>query len=85
MKTTTIIRNFIIENFLFGDGNDLEETTDFFKTGIINSTGIIELISYIEEMYNITVEDNELNVENFRTLSAVCQYIERKTDCSLAV
>ena len=43
------IRNFIIENFLFGDGEKLGNETSFLDSGIIDSTGILELVAFIEE------------------------------------
>ena len=49
MDSMQIVRNFIIENFLFGDGNGLEENTSFLESGIIDSTGILELVSFLEE------------------------------------
>ena len=44
-------RHFIVENFLFGDGARLEDDTSFLEAGIIDSTGILELIMFIEETH----------------------------------
>lgn len=72
------VRNFIIENFLFGDGANLKEDTSFLENGIIDSTGILELITYLEEKYNIQIEDNELIPENLDSLNNVAGFLEKK-------
>ena len=66
------VRNFIIENFLFGEsGNDLKETDSFLENGIIDSTGVLELLSFIEKTYDFQVEDEELIPENLDSVANV--------------
>jgi len=62
------LKEFVINNFMFGKGDLLENDTDFFDKGIIDSTGTLELVSFIEETYNIAVLDNELIKENLSSL-----------------
>ena len=62
MELSETIRQFIIENFLFEEDEDLKEDTSFLEGGIIDSTGILELVTFIEETFDITVEDEELIV-----------------------
>ena len=69
---------FIIENFLFGDNDSLSEETSFLEDGIIDSTGILELVAFIEDTFGITVEDEELVPENLDSVKNVAQYIEQK-------
>jgi acyl carrier protein len=73
------IRNFILENFLF-DQNDGELRNDasFLDEGIIDSTGILELVSFLEETYGIHVQDDELIPENLDSVNNVFSFIERK-------
>ena len=73
------IRTFIIENYLFGDDEGLEETTSFLDEGIIDSTGILELIDFISEEFSIIVEDEELIPENLDSINNVAAFISRKT------
>ncbi|MCK4795335.1 MAG: acyl carrier protein, partial [Desulfobacteraceae bacterium] len=74
------IRSFIIENFLFGEsGNDLKKTDSFLENGIIDSTGVLELISFIEETYDFQVEDEELIPENLDSIATVIAYVQRKS------
>jgi acyl carrier protein len=72
------LKEFVINNFMFGKGDALENDTDFFDKGIIDSTGTLELVSFIEETYNIAVLDNELIKENLSSLTKVNEYIKRK-------
>ena len=75
------IRDFIINNFLFGDGENLQDTTSFMQAGIIDSTGILELVNYIEETHNIKIEDDELVPENLDSVLNVDQFLSRKLSC----
>ena len=72
------IRKFIVEDFLFGDDNGLKDDTSFLDEGIIDSTGILELVSFVEEEFSISVEDEELIPENLDSIMNVVAYLERK-------
>ena len=55
------LRDYIVENFLFGDTEtEFSDTDSFMEKGIIDSTGILEMITYIEENFDIKIEDDEL-------------------------
>ena len=73
------IRKFVIENFLFGEDGNLKGDTSFLDEGIIDSTGILELVSYLEEEFSITVEDEDLIPENLDSINNVVSYLEKKT------
>ncbi len=73
------IKNFIVENFLFGKNDGLEDTTSFLDGGIIDSTGVLELVSFLEEEFSIAVEDEELVPENLDSINNVIAYVEKKT------
>lgn len=73
------IRQFIIENFLFGsDENNFNDNDSFLEISIIDSTGIFELIEFIEVNYRIKAKDDELIPENFDSLDNVSAYIMEK-------
>ena len=72
------VRDFVIENFLFGEDGMLKEETSFLDSGIIDSTGILELIAFLEEIYGLTIGDEEIVPENFDTLGNVVRFLERK-------
>ncbi len=72
------IKNFIVENFLFGDDSQLKFDTPLFEKGIIDSTGVLELVSFIEENYQITIQDDELVQDNFSSISAIEIFLQNK-------
>jgi len=72
------VRAFIVENFLFGDENGVKDVTSFLDEGIIDSTGILEMVSFLEEEFGITVGDEELVPENLGSINNVVAYLERK-------
>ncbi len=74
-----LIRNFIVENFLFGDKSELiGDEKSFMENRIIDSTGILELVEFIEETYSIKVVDEELLPENLDSLNNVSLFVSRK-------
>ena len=72
------VRNFVVEQFLFGEGDTLRGDTSFLEEGIIDSTGILELVMFLEKTYDIKVEDSELVPENFDTPDNIARYLEKK-------
>ncbi len=82
MSHIETVHEFIVENFLIGDGEQLTNETSFLDSGIIDSTGILELITFLEETYNITIEDDELIPENLDSLNSVAKFIEQKSPCA---
>jgi acyl carrier protein len=84
MNPANIIREFIIENFLFGNSERLSSGTNLFEEGIVDSTGIIELISFIETTFNISINDEELITDNFSSLDSISGFISNKSIIKLA-
>lgn len=76
VKTT--IKDFIVENFMFGSEEGLRDDTSFLDEGIIDSTGILELVDFLEERFSIQVEDEELVPENLDSLNNIETYLSRK-------
>jgi len=72
------IREFIVENFLFGDDNGLKDNSSFLEEGIVDSTGIMQLVSFIQEQYLIVVEDEELTPENLDSIQKVADFVQQK-------
>ena len=61
------------------ENESLKHDTSFLEGGIIDSTGILELVSYLEETFGIHVEDDELIPENLDSIANVVNYLKRKT------
>ena len=72
------IREFIIENFLFGTDESFKNETSFLEDGIIDSTGILELVAFLEEEFLISVDDEEMIPENLDSINNVTAYLQRK-------
>jgi acyl carrier protein len=73
------IIDFITSNFLFDDNpKGLDENASLLETGVIDSTGVLELIAFIEETYGISVEDEEIIPENLDTILDITHFVEQK-------
>lgn len=75
----TQVRQYILNNFLMG--SDPERITDgvsFIEKGIIDSTGVLELVSFLQETFNIRVEDADMIPENLDSLEKIEKYVHGK-------
>ncbi len=72
------ISAFIVENFLFGKDKNFRDDTSLIDEGIIDSTGVLELVGFLEQEFSIVVEDEELLPENLNSINNVVAYVERK-------
>ena len=84
MNQLQTVRKFVVDNFLFGDDSRLDDGTSFLNDGILDSTGILELIMYLEETFDIRVEDHELIPENLDSLSRLDHFLGKKQCASMA-
>jgi acyl carrier protein len=75
------VRAFIIGNFLFGqEGDGIAEDQSFLESGLIDSTGLLELVSFVEQRYGIAIADKELVPENLDSLRNITRFVARKLD-----
>jgi acyl carrier protein len=75
----TEIRTFIVNNFLFGDDKgSLKAEDSFLENGIIDSTGVLELVGHLEEHYRIEVKDSDLVPDNLDSIRKVASFVQRK-------
>lgn len=73
------LRSFIVENFLFGQAGDgLSDSDSFLDKGIIDSTGMLELVAFLEKAYGIKVQDEEFVPENLDSITNLVSFLERK-------
>ena len=78
MDRVKIVKEFIIDNFLFGEETPFELDTDFFDKGIIDSTGVIELVDFLEKSFDISVDDEELIPQNLSSLQKIDGFLSKK-------
>lgn len=80
MTTEVKIRNYILENYLFSDDQSLLDNGDsFLNKGILDSTGILEMIYFLEEDFEIKIQDDEMIPENLDSVNNIMAFLERKT------
>ncbi len=72
------IRRFIVDFFLFGRDDGLANDDSLLDKGIIDSTGVLELVAHLEKTYAITVQNDELLPENLDSINAIVSFLERK-------
>lgn len=74
----TQVRGLIEDNFLFReDRNSLSDTESLIDAGLIDSTGILELVAFLEEIFKIKVADADLVPENFDSINRIVAYVAR--------
>ena len=75
------LRQFIVENFLFGKVDvPLANSDSLLEQGIIDSTGVLELVSFLEQKYVFTIQDEELVPENLDSIDRLVQFVRRKAE-----
>ena len=74
------VREFVVDNFFLRDGGVLEEDTSFHKVGNTHSWSIVELTTFLEEIYDVTVEDGEFGPENMDSLQNIAQFTRDRPD-----
>jgi len=74
----TRVNSFIGKNFLFDENKKVPEHESLLGSGVIDSTGILELIAFLEQEYNVKFEDNELVAENFDSINNIKAFLAKK-------
>lgn len=79
MEAKKQIREFIVQNALFGSSDrTFNDEDSFLEKEIIDSTGVLELVSFVEERFGIEVGDEELIPDNFDSINKLGEYVRRK-------
>lgn len=75
-----LVRAFVVDNLLFGEDSGLGDDTPFLAQGIVDSTGFLELVLFLEETFDIKVEDSELVPENLDSLDLIDAFLRKKLE-----
>ena len=75
-----LVREFIVQDFLFGRDNGFASSESFLESGMIDSTGILQLVAFLEQTFGIKVEDSELVPENLDSLDNIGRLLGSKLD-----
>lgn len=72
------VREFIVKNFLFGQGKELQDDTSFLEKGILDSTGVLELVAFLEETFSIKIDAEETLPDNLDSVDLICAFLKTK-------
>jgi acyl carrier protein len=72
------LREFVAENFYLADLATFDDASSFLDRGVIDSTGVLELVTFVEGEYGISVADEEIVPANFDTVNALAGFVARK-------
>lgn len=73
------VRQFIVDNFLFGEaGSDLSANDSLLEKGLIDSTGILELVDFLQEKLGVTIADDEIIPANLDSIAKIAGFVQRK-------
>jgi acyl carrier protein len=79
------VRAFIEENFLFrADVSDLADADSLLENGVMDSTGILELVAFLESDFSIQMSDAEIIPDNLDSIASIAGYVERKLTTAMA-
>lgn len=78
------VRKFVIDNYLFGEAEKLKDDDSFMETGIVDSTGILELVRFLESTYHIKIADEELIPDNLDSINKIVAFVQSKKSSDVA-
>ena len=79
MSNQQRVKQFIVENFYVTDASALHDDTSLIEGGYVDSTGMLELIAFLENTFGIRVADNETIPENLETIGRIVAFVDRKS------
>ena len=78
------VREFVLSNFYVADQASVTDAMSLLDQGIVDSTGVLEIIGFIETTLGVTVEDNEMLPENLESIERIARFVQRKQVLQLA-
>ncbi len=73
------VRKFVMENFLYdGLSHELDDDASLLETGVVDATGVLELMLFVEDAYGVQVGETDLAPENFDSINSITNYIARQ-------
>ncbi len=79
------IRQFIVDNFLFGDTSvEFGDDDSLMENGILDSTGILELVAFLEKEFNIRIPNEDILPENMDTMNSLERFVQKKIQVNAA-
>lgn len=78
MSTQKRIRRFILENFYVSEPSELSDDTSLVGTGLVDSTGILEVLAFLESEFGIRIDDRETTPDNLESIERMAAFVTRK-------
>jgi acyl carrier protein len=79
VEARDVIRTYLRENMLFGDESvELSDDVSLFEEGVVDSTGVLELVMFIEQRFDVAVETDELVPDNFESIAGLARFVDEK-------
>lgn len=79
MNTPTVLKEFIREKMMNNPNGEVDESENLLAAGIIDSLGILQLVTFIEEKFGIEIPDEDVTIENFHSLESLTAYVASRT------
>jgi acyl carrier protein len=70
----------VVDNFLFGEAGDLQDDTSFMESGLLDSTGVLDLVAFLEGAYAFKIQPVEMLPENLDSVNRVSAFVARKLE-----
>ena len=80
MEIKVTIRDFIKENFMLEENGGFNDSVSFLESGIVDSTGMLEIVEFLEEKFGVALEDDELIPENLDSVENLTKLVGRKLE-----
>jgi len=77
------VRQFIVENFYVSDPSELADDSLLVTSGVIDSTGMLEMIAFVETEFGIRIDDEEMTPENLESISRIAAFVARKRSAAV--
>ena len=75
MNASVVIKEYIREELMNGSNGELDESENLLAAGVIDSLGILRLVSFVEEKFGIEVPDEDVTIDNFQSVKAMSDYV----------
>ncbi len=78
METVTRVREFVTRNFFVSDAARLTDDASLLDLGVVDSTGVLEIIAFVESTFGLSVDDDEIVPANLDSIERIAAYVDRK-------
>jgi acyl carrier protein len=82
MDTKQRVREFVTSNFFVQDASSLTDSASLLEMGVVDSTGVLEIMGFLESTFGVAVEDDEIVPENLDSIERIAAFVERKRAAS---